>query len=109
MDSRKKKKGYEKNESEDGLHKDETLLEYQNKCLCVLVDDLREKLKTQEENYRILERKNNRLFGFLNDFDRNIRIVNDSICLALKENNIELEEKSEGKNVYFSGPVELIK
>ena len=109
MDSRKKKKGYEKNESEDGLHKDETLLEYQNKCLCVLVDDLREKLKTQEENYRILERKNNRLFGFLNDFDRNIRIVNDSICLALKENNIELEEKSEGKNVYFSGPVELLK
>ena len=46
----RKTKRHKKDEGEEnGLFQSDTLLEYQNKSLCTLVNDLREKLKAKEE------------------------------------------------------------
>ena len=54
MLNRKTKRPKKDEGEENGLFQSDTLLEYQNKSLCTLVIDLREKLKSKEESYNNL-------------------------------------------------------
>ena len=56
MLGRKKKRGEEEkkeDEEESGLHKSKSLLEYQNKSLCTVINNLKDKLKSKEESYSL--------------------------------------------------------
>ena len=111
MLGRKKKREIEKDESEEnGLHKNESLLEYKNKNLCTLINDLRTKLKSKEESYASLESKFNSIISFFNLFTSSINTLNQEITSALSKNKISIKESvisKEKKNI-FSSPSEFI-
>ena len=101
MISRKKKREIEKDESEeDGLHKNQSLFEYQNKCLCTVINDLRTKLVVQEKSYNILEEKFNALSSFLNKFYVSIDSINEQLDTSIKNNNLTISETQIPENIY---------
>ena len=111
MLSRKKKREIEKDEGEEnGLHKNKSLLVYQNKSLCTLINDLRNKLKSKEESYTSLESKFNSILSFFDIFTTTITSLNEEISSALKKNKISIDEKanSKGENSMYSSPSEFI-
>ena len=92
---------------ENGLFQSDTLLEYQNKNLCTLVNDLREKLKSKEESYNILSSQFNSTISFLNIFTSTINSLNEEITKALSKNKISFESLNEeniskNKNIFSS-------
>ena len=92
---------------ENGLFQSDTLLEYQNKNLCALVNDLREKLKSKEDSYNILSSQFNSTISFLNTFTSTINSLNEEITKALTKNKISFESLNEeniskNKNVFSS-------
>jgi hypothetical protein len=111
MLGRKKKREIEKDEGEEnGLHKNKSLLVYQNKSLCTLINDLRNKLKSKEESYTSLETKFNSIISFFNIFTSTINSLNEEISSSLKKNKISVDEKStaKGENSVYSSPAEFI-
>ena len=110
MNGRKRNKiKKEDEEEEDGLHKNKSLLEYQNKSLCTVILDLRSKLKSKENSYNLLETKLNSLISYFNIFSSTINSLNDRIISSLKKNKIEITNVniSKDKN-FFSSPSEFI-
>jgi len=92
---------------ENGLFQSDTLLEYQNKNLCTLVNDLREKLKSKEDSYNILSSQFNSTISFLNTFTTTINSLNEEITKALTKNKISFESLNEeniskNKNIFSS-------
>ena len=92
---------------ENGLFQSDTLLEYQNKNLCTLVNDLREKLKSKEDSFNILSSQFNSTISFLNTFTSTINSLNEEITKVLTNNKISLESLNEeniskNKNVFSS-------
>ena len=84
---RKKKREVSNDEEEENaLHKSKSLLEYQNKSLCTLINDLRNKLKSKEESYSSLESKFNSTISFFNIFTSTINSINSDISTALSKN-----------------------
>ena len=111
MLGRKKKREIEKDEGEEnGLHKNKSLLVYQNKSLCTLINDLRNKLKSKEESYTSLESKFNSILSFFDIFSTTITSLNEEISSALKKNKISIDEKAnaKGENSMYSSPSEFI-
>ena len=106
MPGRKKKKEVQTEEDEEnGLHKSKSLLEYQNKSLCTLINDLRKKLKSKEESYNFLESKFNSTISFFNLFTSTLNSLNNEISSALSKNKISIDENmisKEKKNMYSS-------
>ena len=106
MLGRKKKREVEKEEEEEnGLHNNKSLLEYQNKSLCTLIIDLRNKLKSKEDSYTSLESKFNSLITFFNKFTSAINTLNEDISSALSKNKISINENiisKDKKNIYYS-------
>ena len=82
---------------ENGLFQNDKLLEYQNKSLCTLIIDLREKLKSKEELYDNLSSRFNSTINFLNIFTSTINALNDDITKALSKNKISIKQKEEEK------------
>ena len=106
MLNRKTKRPKKDEGEENGLFQSDTLLEYQNKSLCTLVTDLREKLKSKEESYEKLSSKFNSTIDFLNIFTSTINSLNDEILNALSKNKISLDsinaDNMENKKQKFS-------
>ena len=87
-----KRKRFKKDEGEEnGLFQSDSLLEYQNKSLCTLITDLKEKLKSKEESYNILSSQFNSTIEFLNIFTSTINSLNDEISKALNKNKITFD------------------
>ena len=87
-----KRKRFKKDEGEEnGLFQSDSLLEYQNKSLCTLITDLKEKLKSKEESYNILSSQFNSTIEFLNIFTSMINSLNDEISKALNKNKISFD------------------
>ena len=87
-----KRKRFKKDEGEEnGLFQSDSLLEYQNKSLCTLITDLKEKLKSKEESYYILSSQFNSTIEFLNIFTSTINSLNDEISKALNKNKISFD------------------
>ena len=82
---------------ENGLFQNDKLLEYQNKSLCTLIIDLREKLKSKEELYDNLSSRFNSTINFLNIFTSTINALNEDITKALSKNKISIKQKEEEK------------
>ena len=103
-----KRKRFKKDEGEEnGLFQSDTLLEYQNKSLCTLVTDLKEKLKSKEESYNILSSQFNSTIEFLNIFTSTINSLNDEISKTLSKNKISFdtlnkEDVSKKKEIFSS-------
>ena len=103
-----KRKRFKKDEGEEnGLFQSDTLLEYQNKSLCTLVTDLKEKLKSKEESYNILSSQFNSTIEFLNIFTSTINSLNDEISKTLSKNKISFdtlnkEDVSKKKEMFSS-------
>ena len=77
MLGRKKKREIQTEEEEEsGLHKSESLLEYQNKSLYTLINDLKSKLKLKEESYSYLESKFDTILSFFNIFTSTLNSIN---------------------------------
>ena len=106
MPGRKKKREVSTEEDEEnGLHKSKSLLEYQNKSLCTLINDLRNRLKSKEESFNSLESKFNCTISFFNLFTSTLKSLNDEISSALSKNKISLDENmisKEKKSKYSS-------
>ena len=87
-----KRKRFKKDEGEEnGLFQSDSLLEYQNKSLCTLITDLKEKLKSKEESYNILSSQFNSTIEFLNIFTSTINSLNDEISKAFNKNKISFD------------------
>ena len=103
-----KRKRFKKDEGEEnGLFQSDSLLEYQNKSLCTLVTDLKEKLKSKEESYNILSSQFNSTIDFLNIFTSTINSLNDEITKSLTKNKISFdtlnkEDISKKKKIFSS-------
>ena len=111
MLGRKKKREIQTEEEEEsGLHKSKSLLEYQNKSLCTLINDLRSKLKSKEESYSSLESKFNSLISFLNIFTSTINSINTDISTALSKNKLSINESavSNSKKKIYSSPSDFL-
>ena len=111
MLGRKKKREIEKEEEEEnGLHNNKSLLEYQNKSLCTLILDLRNKLKSKEDSYTSLESKFNSIITFFNKFTSTINTLNEDISSALSKNKISVNENiiSKNKKNIYSSPSEFL-
>ena len=106
MIGRKTKRPKKDEGEENGLFQSDTLLEYQNKSLCTLVNDLREKLKAKEESFDKLSSKFNSTISFLNIFTTTINSLNAGIQKSLSKNKISLnsikEENIEQKKEKFN-------
>ena len=106
MIGRKTKRPKKDEGEENGLFQSDTLLEYQNKSLCTLVNDLREKLKAKEESFDKLSSKFNSTISFLNIFTTTINSLNEDIQKSLSKNKISLnsikEENIEQKKEKFN-------
>ena len=113
MIGRKTKRPKKDEGEENGLFQSDTLLEYQNKSLCTLVNDLREKLKAKEESYDKLSSKFNSTISFLNIFTTTINSLNEDILNSLSKNKIELnsikEENIEKKKEKYSSISQFLK
>ena len=94
MIGRKKKRELEKEENEDEscLHKNKSLLEYQNKCLCSMLDNVKTNLKEKEEENQILNKKIDFLIKFFVKITNNLNVINKMLNCVLEENNIKCEE-----------------
>ena len=112
MLGRKRKKGEVNTEEdeENGLHKSNSVLVYQNKSLCSLIIDLRSKLKSKEESYSSLESKFNSTISFFNKFTTAINTLNKEISTALSKNKISIDENKiiKDKNNIYSSPSEFL-
>ena len=110
MLGRKKKREVEKEEEENGLHNNKSLLEYQNKSLCTLIIDLRNKLKLKEDSYISLESKFNSIISFFNKFTSTINNLNEEIVSALSKNKLSIDENliSKEKKMIYSSPSEFL-
>ena len=112
MLTRKTKRPKKDNGEENGLFQSDTILEYQNKSLCTLVADLREKLKSKEESYNKLSSKFNSTISFLNTFTITINSLNDEISKALTKNKISIDqannENIDNKKKIFSSVSQFI-
>ena len=112
MLGRKRKKGEVNTEEdeENGLHKSNSVLVYQNKSLCSLIIDLRSKLKSKEESYSSLESKFNSTISFFNKFTTTINTLNKEISTALSKNKISIDENKiiKDKNNIYSSPSEFL-
>ena len=111
MLGRKKKREVEKEEEEEnGLHNNKSLLEYQNKSLCTLIIDLRNKLKLKEDSYISLESKFNSIISFFNKFTSTINNLNEEIVSALSKNKLSIDENliSKEKKMIYSSPSEFL-
>jgi DNA repair exonuclease SbcCD ATPase subunit len=112
MLNRKTKRPKKDEGEENGLFQSDTLLEYQNKSLCTLVIDLREKLKSKEESYNNLSTQFNSTISFLNFFTSTINSLNDEITKSLSKNKISFdsikEEDLASKKKYFSSISEFL-
>ena len=111
MLGRKKKREVEKEEEEEnGLHNNKSLLEYQNKSLCTLIIDLRNKLKLKEDSYISLESKFNSIMSFFNKFTSTINNLNEEIVSALSKNKLSIDENliSKEKKMIYSSPSEFL-
>ena len=111
MSGRKKKKDAPtEEEEENGLHKSKSLLEYQNKSLCTLINDLRAKLKSKEESYSSLEVKFNSTILFFNKFISIINSLNNEISSALSKNKLSVDENkiSKEKKIIYSSLSEFL-
>ena len=112
MLTRKTKRPKKDNGEENGLFQSDTILEYQNKSLCTLVADLREKLKSKEESYNNLSSKFNSTISFLNTFTITINSLNDEISKALTKNKISIDqannENIDNKKKVFSSVSQFI-
>ena len=103
-----KRKRFKKDEGEEnGLFQSDTLLEYQNKSLCTLVSDLKEKIKSKEESYNIISSQFNSTLEFINIFTSTINSLNDEITKTLSKNKISFDtlnkdDLSKKKNIFSS-------
>ena len=95
MLNRKTKRPKKDEGEENGLFQSDTLLEYQNKSLCTLVADLREKLKSKEDSYDKLSSKFNSTINFLNIFTSTINSLNEEILNSLSKNKVSFESINE--------------
>ena len=113
MIGRKTKRPKKDEGEENGLFQSDTLLEYQNKSLCTLVNDLREKLKAKEESYDKLSSKFNSTISFLNIFTTTINSLNEDILNSLSKNKIDLnsikEENIEKEKEKYSSISQFLK
>ena len=92
MVGRKKKRGDTSGDSEEnGLHKSESLLKYQNKCLCTIIDELKQKLSDKEASYTSLHSKFTSLTKFITKCSTQIEQINHSCIMALTENKLKLD------------------
>ena len=98
-------------EEENGLHKNHSLLEYQNKSLCTLISDLRSKLQSKEESYNVLESKFNSIISFINIIDSTINTLNGDISSALIKNKISIDESMDidNKNTIYNASSDFIR
>ena len=92
MVGRKKKRGDTSGDSEEnGLHKSESLLKYQNKCLCTIIDELKQKLSDKEASYTSLHSKFTSLTKFITKCSTQIEQINHSCIMALTENKLKFD------------------
>ena len=100
MIGRKKKRELEKEEAEDDsyLHKNKSLLEYQNKCLCTMIDNLKNNLKEKENEFNKLNKNFDFLLKYFVNFTNNLNLLNKSLINFLEENNINLEKNEISDN-----------
>ena len=111
MLGRKKKREIQtEEEEENGLHKSKSLLEYQNKSLCTLINDLKNKLKSKEESLSSLESKFNSMISFFNIFSSTINSINSDIASALSKNKLSINESiiPTDKIKIYSSPSEFL-
>ena len=81
MIGRKKKRELEKEEAEDDsyLHKNKSLLEYQNKCLCTMIDNLKNNLKEKENEFNKLNKNFDFLLKYFVNFKNNLNLLNKNL------------------------------
>ena len=112
MVGRKKKRGDTSGDSEEnGLHKSESLLKYQNKCLCTIIDELKQKLLDKETSYNALYTKFTSLTKFITKCNNQIEQINHSCIMALTENKLKLEstyQQSDPSQKQFASCADII-
>jgi DNA repair exonuclease SbcCD ATPase subunit len=112
MIGRKKKREKGNNEEEEGsLHKNNTLLEYQNKQLFTLVNQLRDNISEKEQTNEKLEKNFKNVCELFTYFSSELNKMNDALNISIKENKIEYpeNEKTEEKKKIFSSSSEILK
>ena len=112
MRGRKKKREKGNNEEEEGsLHKNNTLLEYQNKQLFTLVNQLRDNISEKEQTNEKLEKNFKNVCELFTYFSSELNKMNDALNISIKENKIEYpeNEKTEEKKKIFSSSSEILK
>jgi hypothetical protein len=115
MIGRKKKRQQDKNEEDEegSLHKNGTLLAYQNKQLFTLVNQLQEDISKQKKSNETIENNFKNLCEIFNYYSSELNKMNDALKISLLENKIEFQENNksnleEEKKKVFSSSSEIL-
>ena len=111
MIGRKKKRKKGNNEEEEGsLDKNNTLLEFQNKQLFTLVNQLRDNISEKEQINEKIEKNIKNVCELFTYFSCELNKMNDALKISIKENKIEYSENEriEGKKKIFTSSSEIL-
>lgn len=95
MNRKKKKENIIVEDEENTLFKNNYLLEFQNKSLCTMVEELKEKNSLSEKAYDSLNQKFEALIAVFVNITGTFNEITTACDVALKQHKIEIEETSD--------------
>jgi len=90
--------GQKRNKEEEGLHSDETLLEYQNKCLINKVREQKEEISSSKSQLDLLKSQSNFLSKAFMEVNCRLLSMVDALTILMCEMGIEPVEKTSNCN-----------
>ena len=105
MNRKKKKENIIVEDEENTLFKNNYLLEFQNKSLCTMVEELKEKNSLSEKAYDSLNQKFEALINVFVNITSTFTQLTTACDVALKQHKIENEDNSDD---HFTSAVDII-
>lgn len=108
ISKRRKNQNQISEENEQSLFNNDSLLEYQNKSLCTIINDLKEKMEEKDKACEELNQKFTNLSEVFVQISGTLEEISSACSLALMKNKIEILENAQKQGEYFGGAADIL-
>ena len=108
ISKRRKNQNQISEENEQSLFNNDSLLEYQNKSLCTIINDLKEKMEEKDKTCEELNQKFTNLSEVFVQISGTLEEMSAACSLALMKNKIEIPENDQKPGEYFGGAADIL-
>ena len=108
ISKRRKNQNQISEENEQSLFNNDSLLEYQNKSLCTIINDLKEKMEEKDKTCEELNQKFTNLSEVFVQISGTLEEMSAACSLALMKNKIEIPENDRKPGEYFGGAADIL-